>query len=249
MKNLLILFVGIAFSACSTDGFVPCEKEGTAGKLCREYRYLNDSPQGYVAFEHRGDSLQISDYYNQNLRLIKTIRQQFENGQTIVISEQYPNEDSRIQTWHYNEIDSLEQIVFGANDSVVQIDYLQGKRNREAYLIGTELDRYFEYRYYQDDGKLYRINAYNAMDSLLSYRQFDYFSTGQNRVSFYTSEHKLTGRRVYNSQNGLITSIQFTDTTGTVTERADYIYDAAFNLTEKTERKGDQTYKSVFLYY
>ncbi|MCF8461036.1 MAG: hypothetical protein K9G46_09940 [Flavobacteriales bacterium] len=249
MKKVLIAFMGIAFSACSTDGLIPCDKEGTIGKLCREYRYLNDLPEGYVEFDQQGDSLLISDYYNQNLRLIKTIRHQSENGQTIVISEQYPNEDSRIQTWHYNEIDSLEQIVFGANDSVVQIDYEQGKRYREAYLRGAELNRYFEYRYYQDDGKLYRIYAYTSTDSLLSYSQFDYFSTGQNRVSYFTSDHKLRGRRVYNSQNGLISSIQFMDTTGTVTERADYIYDAAFNLTEKTERKGELTYKSVFLYY
>ncbi|MCF8465207.1 MAG: hypothetical protein K9G41_10220 [Flavobacteriales bacterium] len=249
MKKLLYGLAIIVFAACSTDGLVPCEKEGTQGELCREYRYLNDSPKGYVAFEQQGDSLQISDYYSESLKLIKTIRQQFEHGRIIVISEQYPNEDSRIQTWHYNETDSLERIVFGPNDSAVHIDYAQEKRHLESYFRGAELDRYFEYRYYQDDGKLYRIYAYNAMDSLLSYRQFDYFSTGQNRVSFYTSEHKLMGRRVYNSQNGVINSVQFTDTTGTVTERTDYLYDATLNLTEKVERKGDQNFKSVFIYY
>jgi len=249
MRKLLLGFVAIAFSACSTDGLVLCEKEGTEGNLCREYRYLNNAPQGYIEFRHEGDSVAISDYFNTSSKLIKTIREHFENERIIVISEQYPNETSRVQTWHYNELDSLDRVVFGANDSVVRIEYEQGKRKREEYFHESELDRYFEYRYYQDDGKLYRIYDYTANDLLLSYRQFDFFSTGQNRISYFTSEHKLTGRRVFNSQNGLVASVEFTDTTGTVTERADYLYDAAFNLIEKTERRGDQTYKSVFLYY
>jgi hypothetical protein len=249
MRKLLFAFVSIVFSGCSTDRLLPCEKEGVEGKICREYRYFNGSPQGFVEFDHNGDSLKVSDYYNQNSKLTKTIREHFENGQTIVISEQYPNQDSRIQTWHYNEIDSLEFIVFGANDSIVRIDYELGRRKREAYLNGTKLDRYFEYRYYQDDGKLYRINAYNENDSLLSYRQFEYFSTGQSRITYYTPEHILTGRRLFRTQNGLITSIEFTDSSGTVIEQTDYIYDASSNLIEKTEQVGERTYKSVFLYY
>jgi hypothetical protein len=249
MRNLVFAFIAIAFTACYTDGLLPCEKQGVEGKVCREYRYFNGSPQGFVEFNHRGDSLKVSDYYDQNSKLTKTIREQFENGRTIVISEQYPTENSRIQTWHYNELDSLELIVFGANDSIVRIDYELGRRKHEAYFNGTELDRYFEYRYYQDDGKLYRINAYNGNDSLLSYRQFEYFSTGQNRITYYTPEHNITGRRLFRTQNGLITSIEFTDRSGVVTEQTDYIYDASSNLIEKTEQLGEMTYKSIFLYY
>jgi len=137
-------------------------------------------------------------------------------------------------------------VVYGANDSVLEITYENGKRLQEAYFHGGELNRFFVYRYYFDDGNLYRIYAYDKDSVQVSYRNFEYFSTGQTRISSFTVDHKLIGREVYNSQNGLLTFVQFTDSTGTVTERADYIYDAALNLTERTELRAEQTYKSVF---
>ena len=245
----MFLCVLIISGGCSTDQLTPCMVDGAEGELCREYRYYNDAPTGYVTFNNEGDSVALSDYYNQNSKLIKTVKERFENGQTKVVTAQFPNEASRVQTWHYNEIDSLWRIVFGANDSVVEISYENGKREREAYFHAGELDRYFDYRYYQDDGKLYRIYAYGNDSIQLSYRNFEYFSTGQNRVSHFTANHRLIGRRVYRSQNGLIRSIELTDSAATVTERTDYLYDAASNLTEKIEVKAEQTYKSVFLYY
>jgi len=249
MRKLLFVFVTIAFTSCSTDGLVPCKKEGAEGRLCREYRYFDGSPSGYIEFDYKGDSLVISDYYDSNSKPIKTIRSYFENGRTKIISEQYPNQDSRIQTWHYTNFDSLETIVYGANDSVLEITYANGKRLTETYFHAGVLNRSFQYRYFLDDGKLYRIYAMGADSVQLSYRNFEYFSTGQNRVSHFTADHKLIGRRVFDSLNGLIKSVEFTDSTGTIAERADYIYDSAFNLIEKTELNSNQTYKSVFLYY
>jgi hypothetical protein len=249
MKKLAFLFTLVVFAACSTDELAPCIDDGPEGELCREYRYFNESPEGYVEFKLYGDSVATSDFYNQNSKLVKTITERFENGQIRVIAEQFPNEASRIQTFHYNEVDSLSRVVYGANDSVLEITYENGKRLQEAYFHGGELTRYFQYRYFLDDGNLYRIYAYDKDSVQVSYRSFEYFSTGQNRISSFTADHKLIGREVYSSQNGLLTFVQFTDSTGTVTERADYIYDAAFNLTEKTEIKAEQTYKSIFLYY
>ena len=196
-----------------------------------------------------GDSLVVSNYYNERTTLVKTVRERFVNGRVTIIAEQYLNEDSKVQTLHYNELDSLDRIVFGANDSVTEISYEQGKRSRMSYLRGGELHRYSEYRYYMDDGKLYRISDFNSEDSLRSYRQFDYFSTGQHRVSYFTSDHHLLGRRVFSAPNGLLTSVEFRNANGTVTERTDYVYDADFNLLEKSERIADQTFKIVFLYY
>ncbi|MFT6211728.1 MAG: antitoxin component YwqK of YwqJK toxin-antitoxin module [Bacteroidia bacterium] len=249
MKKLAFLFSLVVFAACSMDELTPCIDDGPEGELCREYRYFNESPEGYVEFKSSGDSVAISDFYNPNSKLVKTITERFENGQIRVVSEQFPNEASRVRTLHYNEIDSLWRVVYGANDSVLEITYENGKRLQDAYFHNGELKRYFLYRYFLDDGKLYRIYAYGADRVQLSYRNFDYFSTGQTRISSFTVDHKLIGREVYNSQNDLLTFVQFTDSTGTVTERADYIYDAAFNLTEKTEIKAEQTYKSIFLYY
>lgn len=250
MKIHHLLFLLLLLSSCSSDGLVPCDGEGPEGKLCREYRHANGSPVGYVEFKYQGDSMIVSRSFNQNSALQKTETERFESGRTTVISEQYPDQNSKVQTWHYNGSDSLESIVYGANDSMLQIVYEAGKRKRESYLNAGELNRYLEYRYFQDDGKLYRIYLYDSKDVLLSYRSFEYFNTGHHRVSYFSGDHTLLGRRVYRfSQSGLISSVEFTDSSGTVTEREDYIYDAHLNLSEMTGTRPGQTYKSVFLYY
>lgn len=250
MKNAILLVFVLGLSACSTDQLVPCDGDGPSGELCREYRYFNGTPEGYVEFEHAGDSLLVSRIYDDQHRLQKTVKQWFEDGRTSVIAEQYPDADTKVQTWNYNAMDSLEAIVYGAIDSSLMITYENGKRKKESYMKGDSVQRYFTYRYFQDDGNLYRIYHYNSDDSLLTYRSFEYFSTGQTRVSFYTSANRLIGRRVFRfSQNGLISSTEFTDSTATVTEHTDYIYDASLHLTEKSGTRPDGTYKSVFLYY
>lgn len=250
MRYAYLLFIVFVLSSCETDSIIPCDGDGPTGKACREYRYHDDSPSGYVDFIYEGDSVLISEIYNQHHRLQKTLKKWSVNGQTTVIAEQYPDENTKVQTWHYNELDSLSAIVFGANDSSIQISYENGRRKTESYLIGGSLNRYFSYRYFQDDGNLYRIYRYNSQDSLLSYRSFEYFSTGQTRVSYFTSNHELIGRRVFRfSQSGLISSMEFTNAEGVVTERSDYLYDASFNLVEKTETLPSGTYKSVILYY
>lgn len=250
MKYAYLFFIAFVLSSCETDNLIPCNGDGPSGKVCREYRYFNGSPSGYAEFTYEGDSILISEIYDQQHRLQKTLKQWSVNGKTTVIAEQYPDEDTKVQTWHYNDVDSLTAIVFGANDSSIQITYENGKRKTESYQYGDSLNRYFSYRYFQDDGNLYRIYRYNSQDSLLSYRSFEYFSTGQNRVSYYTAANELVGRKVYRfSQNGLISSIEFTDDEGVVTERSEYLYDASFNLIEKTETVPNGTYKSVFLYY
>lgn len=248
MKNHLLVLI-VLITACTTDVPVPCGDEGPVGTVCREYRYFNDVPKGFVTFNRMGDTLAVSNFYNEHSGLVKTVTEQLENGQTTLIAEQFPKKPTQVQTWHYNELDSLWKIVFGANDSVLEVLYEGGKRFREAYYHAGELNRFFDYRYYQDDGKLYRVYAYGKDSILQSYRHYEYFSTGQNRVSTFTANNALIGRRVYRSENGLLSSIQFTDSAGTITQRADYVYNASFNLIERTQREGNQTYKSVFLYY
>lgn len=250
MKNLLLWLMAIVLSSCTTDVLLPCSEDGVAGELCREYRYFNDSPVGYVTFAQQGDSLMTSNSYNQASNLEKTVTEQFDDGRISIISEKFPDKESRVQTWHYNEMDSLWLIVYGANDSSLEISYENGKRLREVYSHQGVMKRYNEYRYFTDDGQLYRIYNFGGDGALLRYRSFEYFhSTGQTRVSYYSAENDLVGKRVYNSQNGLITSIVFSDNSGTVTERSDYIYDASLHLVEKTEMKGIDTYKSVFIYH
>lgn len=231
---------------------VPCNADQPTGKLCREYRYYNDVPQGFVEFEYLGDSVEISKIFDVHSELEKTVREQFSEGRTTVITEQFPDAPSRVQSWNYNEMDSLSLIVYGANDSSLQVTYTEGKRDRETVLIDDVIVRYRVYRYYQDDGKLYRITEFDGNDSLTFYSNYNYYNSNGNaftRVSRYTSENELVGRRLFTfSQLGLINSMEFRLSDGTVAERKDYIYDGAGKLIEELGERFGNNSKSVYLY-
>ena len=249
MSRLYLVLLSFGLFSCSTDSFVPCS-EGDDGELCREYRYYNDSPEGFVAFSKVDDSVEVARIHDRFSELQKTIITRFENGKTTIITEQFPDKDSKVQSWHYNEFDSLSTIVYGANDSLIEIIYEDGKRSRKNVFHLNVLQRYLTYRYYQDDGKLYRISAYNSNDSLVAYWNHDYFSTGQNRISYYTSTHQLTGRYVYNfSSADLLLSAKLTNADGEVIEYAEYDYDNSGRLIESRQEKNQGVFKSVFLYY
>jgi hypothetical protein len=243
----LFLLVG-----CTPDALIPCNEDGPAGMLCREYRYFDDAPQGYVEFEYHGDSV-VSNIFNRNSILEKTIIERYDDERIISVTNQFPEEESVVASYHYNELDSLFLIVYGTNDSSVQISYLDGKRSRESRVVDDEVVGYKDFRYFQDDGQLYRISLYNGSDSLLNYRNFDYFNTNgieRYRATEFTAEHQLIGRRLYTfSQNGLISSMEFRLEDGTVAERKDYIYDGAGKLIEETGRFYSSSSKSVYLYH
>lgn len=219
---------------------------------CREYRYYDDNPQGYVEFEYLGDSV-VSNFLNRNSSLEKTVIERFNNNQIISVTNQFPDQASVVGTYHYNELDSLFLIVYGANDSSLQISYENGKRLREVKVVGSDTVGSKEYRYFQDDGALYRISEFDGSGTLTAYRNFDYFNTNgteRYRTSEYTPDHQLIGRKVYTfSQLGLISSMEFKLTDNTIAESMEYIYDGAGKLIEKNGERLGITSKSVYLYY
>lgn len=253
MKRLLALLSLLTSIGCSTDVLIPCDAEGITGKVCREYRYYNEEPEGFIEFEHLGDSVFIASSYTQNFDLVKTEVHRYENGLLTVISERFPSADTRVKTLHYNEMDSLSLIVYGANDSVMEISYENGKRYRETMIQNETVMHYAEYRYYQDDGILYRISEYDGNDSLIRYRNFDYFSSNESiyyRVAIYSSTFELLGRKRFSfSTKGLINSMEFRLPNGELAESKNYIYDATGNLIEERGMQFGNTSKSVYLYY
>lgn len=250
LKNSILILLTALFASCQTDALLPCENEGPVGEICREYRYSDDAAIGYAEFEYETENSITENIYDHHSNLIKTIVEHFEDGKTVIIAEQYPDKESLVQSWHYNEIDSIHQIYFGGIDSLIEFTYENGKRLKDEYFHNGELDRWTSYRYYQDDGKLYRRSFYNAEDSLLRYENYQYFSTGLYRITYYTPSHQVTGRRVVGfSQLGLITSNEFTNALGVVTQNENYIYDVAGKLIERNGFNHSHSTKSVYLYY
>lgn len=252
MRTTLFSLICLTMIGCTADVYVPCNGDGPSGSPCREYRLYNEVAQGYVEFEYKGDSV-VSNLYNQNSWLEKTIIERYENERLISSTAQFPTAESVVSTFHYNESDSLFLIVHGTNDSALQISYQNGKRHIESRLVNGETVGYKEFRYFQSGGELYRISDYGADGELLGYRNFDYFNTNgirQYRATVFTPDHQLVGRRLFTfSQLGLISSMEYKLADGTLAESKNYIYDSAGKLTEKHGSFAGNTTKSVYLYY
>lgn len=252
MRLTILSLLCLLLFGCSKDEFVPCNGVGIPGNLCREYRFYNDVGQGYVEFSYAGDSV-VSSIYNQQSVLEKTIIERYANGRLISITNQFPADESVVATFHYNEMDSLFLVVYGANDSTIQISYQNGKRYLESRIAGDVLLGFKEYRYFQNGGELYRISDFDADSLLLGYRNFDYFNTNEivrYRATEYTPNHQLIGRRLFTfSQLGLISSMEYKLADGIIAESKNYIYDSAGKLAEEQGYFAGNTTKSVYLYH
>ncbi|MBL4587116.1 MAG: hypothetical protein JKX84_08695 [Flavobacteriales bacterium] len=252
MKNSILAFIALCwFSSCTRDELVPCDKYGgIQGNMCREYRFVNGSSVGYLEFEHKGDTAIFTSFYNENNVLQQTSVKRFEDGRINAIATQFPDGPSLVQSWHYNELDSLSIIVFGANDSLIKVTYEEGQRVRETYSSDSVVSRYTRYQYFQADGVLFKVSDYNGKDSLLRYRILEDFSNGKKRINYFAGNNVNLGYRISDfSNSGLITSSEFRDATGIVTETATYLYNAKDNLTERAETTANSSSKSIFLYY
>jgi len=219
MLRTILYLNAVLFVGCTSDVLVPCENSnGLSGSLCREYVFEDEQGQGFIEWTYSSDTITVATFFDASSIEQKSVERRYENRMLHVIVESYLNGETNVRSLHYNDMDSLSAIVYGANDSSLQVTYENGKRLHEMHVTDGQMIGYSVYRYYQDDGRLYRISTYNSTDSLLSYRQFDYFDTGQQRTSFFTSNHQLQGRRVFRfSQLGLITSTVFTNNEGTET--------------------------------
>lgn len=252
MRLLILTVFTCCFWSCSTDDVIPCSEDGIPGELCRVYRFYNDDAVGYTEFDYQGDTTVIQDFYSPNSRLQKSVVERFVNARLVALTEQFPEEESRVQTFHYNDFDSLFLVVYGANDSSLVISYENVKRKTEDLMINAEVIRRKEYRYFQDGGDLYRVSFYLGTDSLLRYQNYDYFSgngVNQYRESVYNPDFSLIGRRLYTfTQSGLIKSMEFRLENGTVAETANYIYSGSGKLEEAHSELNGIPSKSIYVY-
>lgn len=252
MRILIFLLILSSFWGCSTDEVIPCGEDGIPGELCRVYRFYDDDAVGYTEFDYQEDTTVIQDFYSPNSRLQKSVVQRFTNGRIVALTEQFPEAESRVQTFHYNDFDSLFLVVYGANDSSLVISYENGRRKTEDLMMDSEVIRRKEYRYFQDGQDLYRVSFYLGIDSLIRYQNYDYFSSNgisQNRVSVYNPDFSLVGRRLYTfTQNGLIKSMEFRLGNGTIAESANYIYSGSGKLEEVSTELNGIPSKSIYVY-
>jgi len=253
LKSLLSILMPLLLMGCGPDVLLPCE-EGDAelsGLLCREYRYVNGSPIGYLEYAHRGDSaIDISTYDTQAI-LQKTSTERYSNGQLRTVVERFSNGSRVVRSYNYLSNDSLECLVFGAADSTEYFLYDEmGRRSRAERRTGETLTGAVDYRYFEDEDALYRITMRNGMDSILEYRNHEYFTDGRVRIEHFGADHAFKGYtlRQWTADGQLLTSY-FTDPEMVTTERLEFIYDAQGRPTERIAKGTSGSDRSVFMYH
>ena len=254
MKHFLISTLGLifmmVFSSCGVDEIIPCSADAMhSGKLCREYRYSNGNPVGYVEYSYSGDTIIDRTFFDNDGNLVKSITERYSNGLLQAKVERLENGTTTVGSYHYLSNDSLECIVFGAVDSSHCLSYLKNKRVRLEHFHGESRVRYQEYRYYEDDGRLFRISYFNQDDSPIQYSTYSYYFGGIVRIDYANSSFEPLGYEVLNfSEEKYLETSQFTDTTGQITNRLDQVYDASNRLSESIEESTFRTSRILFLY-
>ncbi len=254
MKHFLDIALVSSFililTSCGVDEIIPCSRDTMhSGKLCREYRYSNGNPVGYVEYSYSGDSTVNRTFFDSNDNLVKSSTERYSNGLLQAKVERLENGTTTVGSYHYLSNDSLECIVFGAADSSHCFSYLNYKRVRLEHFHGASLVRYQEYRYYEDDGRLFRISYFNQDDSLIQYSTYSYYFGGIVRIDYANPNYVPLGNAVLKfSEEQYLESSQFTDTTGQITNRLECFYDSNNRLSESKEESTLGSSRILYLY-
>jgi len=251
--SLLAALIPLLFIGCQPDVLLPCEQSNQewSGLLCREYRFRNGSPIGYLDYTYRGDSaIDISTYDTQAI-LQKTSTERYDAGQLRTVVERFGSDNRLVRSYNYSNSGLLDCIVFGAVDSSECYTYdAQGRVRLMEWYADTLRLRATEYRYFEDEDRLYRINFYDGSDSLLEYRNHEYFLDGRVRIDHFAGDHSFLGHEVeMRTMDGRLLSSRFTAPDQSITHRTECSYDANGRLIERTATRPFGSERTVRMYH
>ncbi len=250
--RLLTIIGLLAISGCGEDALVPCDEHAEwSGLLCREYRFGNNVPVGYLEYSYKGDSVIDITTNDTEGRLQKTATERYSGGLIRTVVERFEGGQNLVRSYNYLSNDSLECIVFGAADSSECYGYdAQGRRSSVVMWHGSEKVRSVDYRYFVDQDRLYRLNFYDGNDSLLRYWNHEYFLDGRIRIDVFTGQNSFLGHYVQNwTADGRLLNAQFTAPDQAITERTDLTYDADGRLTERNVSGPFVQSRLVYMYH
>lgn len=238
---------------CRPDVLLPCDQTDLefSGLLCREYRFSNGNPIGYLDYTYRGDSAIDISTYDTHSMLQKTATERYADGQLRTVVERFGNDNRLVRSYNYSNSGLLNCIIFGAADSSECYFYdAQDRVRMVEWRADTLRLRATEYRYFADEDLLYRLNFFDETDSLVEYRNHEYFLDGRVRIDHFTGGHVFLGHAVEqrNAEGSLLTS-RFTAPDQVVTNRIDYTYDAHGRITERNSIRTFNSERSVFMYH
>lgn len=189
----LFPIVFVLMAACtSVDQHIPCTGDGAwRGRLCREVRSMNEIPVGQIELSYPLDHTVEKVFRQSNGDVVATTVEVYESGRLIELTEDAGN-SIRKSLFEYNALDSVSVIKHYSAaqlDSVINIEYQNGRRYRETRPNGWRTYQYFD----NGMGPLYRISEYSAEGFLRHYAQYSYFGTGQMRIDHRLADHSLNG--------------------------------------------------------
>jgi len=251
--SLLAALIPLLFIGCQPDVLLPCEESEAIlnGKLCREYRFTNGSPIGYLEYAYRGDTAIDINTYDTQAILQKTSTERYDAGQLRTVVERFGSDNRLVRSYNYLNSGLLDCIVFGAVDSAECYTYdPQGRVTLVQSLADSVKLRATEYRYFEDEDRLYRIIFYDGSDSLLEYRNHEYFLDGRVRIDHFAGDHSFLGHAVeMRAIDGRLLSSRFTAPDQTITHRTECSYDANGRLIERTAARPFGSERSVWMYH
>lgn len=180
-------------AACtSVDQPIPCAADAAwRGRLCREVRSSNQIPVGQIELSYPLDHTVEKVFRKSNGDVVATTIEVYEFGRLVELTEDAGN-SIRKSLFEYNALDSVSVIKHYSAaqlDSVINIEYQNGRRYRENRPNGWRTYQYFD----NGTGPLYRITEFNVDGVMSHYAQYSYFGTGQMRIDHRLADHSPNG--------------------------------------------------------
>jgi hypothetical protein len=253
LKKLLII-CALFLAACQTDLVIPCNHvEGLAGRVCREFVEVDESPVGTVEYEYDTlNRVRVRAFRNNDNSTQKTLTYEYAESSISAVYESVGNTERRT-AFGYDTQDSLISVAYfsvGQIDSILFIDRIAGKRIAERLEVWDTLVYFQEYRYRQSDGILDRISFYASDSVLRFYHRIEFFQDGSERIEKRSKDHLLEEQTVIRrNEAGQITLIEVKNPQAEPISSTSFLYDAEGNITCSEVSQIANFRKTTYLYY
>lgn len=256
LKKILFFSIITLLLSCEKDSFIAPTDQNLINKLSRIYIFYQENFIGYHDYIYDNDQLlhQINTY-NASDVLKRQITYTYNSNQEMISYElkDHVNNNTVNYAFTYTYFDSIAYYTIDDNSNLEKYKYTYNtnfQREKQEHLIDQNLIDYTEF-YYNTSNRLWLERNFDTNDSLLYYKEYDYFYNNSIQISHYSDtaylgyelmqysdELLLVKHFFYNSNNNLNKSIEF-----------------SYNSNNKLERReeytagGSITYSYHYVYY
>ncbi|MCB0428928.1 MAG: hypothetical protein H6585_15140 [Flavobacteriales bacterium] len=259
MRRYLLLLVPLLtglWYGCGKDDPPPCATAGAfQGKVCKEYRYQNDTFVGTISWDWSGDELLakrfITDkkkevsyvlYTNDNPQHFRTeTTYNVSTGQSVIFRKwETDSSGNTIRFWENK--DTFDLFRSYQRDSLGRVEFMEEEHNGEP--------AFSEAYFYDSTDSLYKALRYDGTTgSLIAVFRIAHYMNSR-RTDTYDANNNLTGYETWQYEQGKVVSIARHNASDALVSDQTFRYNSYGLLwKQSTTDSSGTTFRSEFNYF